>query len=841
MVMLQHYYTSTTTGTSGGAGFQCKAMSSGISPDDVKVLNNLIGYRIPPTLMDRSIAEHPIALRYELLNANKCVLLCSQSNGNDENGRPGNFFAHSVITSPKDFDVFPPVMFYKHQFWKTHDDSSILEIPPKESFSLEPSMELQDAWTFLEKDNRRTWFRKLLDAVISYEKSKRPIVILDTTDNIATWILAVSVALPRVFRSYVTFATYHHDPYQAPFLITGTSADSKFRFSSDEYISYFVLNAKDNRISDIEESDYVKFIDEYFHPDLYENKILDFFQLCNHRLPPSRTAMSIKLNLMTRFYLTVREKKYLLSDENAHESMRAFISGFDSQREITEDDIDDLKSSEIILRKQLQGSSDTKLVQDFSQTLRLLKKYYPTITSSAQDHMALLTNVIFRDQEQLAQELIEIFREIHGIDLLKGIAGRSDYIEGINKFSPPNNWHVHHLVWKYLLPLVDVNARNKGHLSQLYQNTLRSLSVLPNTDPDFPPKEAEDVLNTMIHSMGNFQRFLLEVNGDVSQDQPFISYNWLYYKLVGSLDLEKRVPYRKLAKVYIPDVIAFEARCDIKRCGKSQIVKVLLLWLEHVSTIPDNPSNILTNCINAISMRFSESEHHEVIGAILENHQISSQLVTQDEQRLLDTYISFPVFTKVSEMDQQILAHYHERPYLTSRQKALIGGSYAMSTKRFLGKSIPWIQEYLAGLDERNYKIEASKLINESFARNFDIDTHMQMLQCTYITKHGLLFWEVYGQKLVELMLSPGRSQEFVKLLAFWFEESVPALGETPYIVQSFFLELPELVAEARNTKGFERFFKQISSLASSKPWYMFVTQMFSLKEKHGILGVFKR
>lgn len=841
MALLQHYYTSTTTGTTGGAGFQCKAMSPGISAEEIKALNNLLGYRIPPTLMDRNVTEHPIALRYELLNPNKCILLCSQSNGNDENGRPGNFFAHSVIMSPKDFDVFPPIMFYKHPFWKTHDDSSILEIPPQESFNLDPSLDFQDTWTFLDNDHRRHWFKLLLNAVISYEKSKRPIVILDTTDNIAKWILAVSVSLPRIFRWYITFATYHHDPYQAPFLITGTSPDSKFRFSSDEYISYFVLNAQDDRISDIEESEYVKFIAENFQPDLYDSKILDFFQLCDHRLRPSPREMGLKLDLMTRFYFTVREKKDLLTEENARESVRTFISGFDSQREIIEEDIDDLKSTEVILRKQIQRSPDIRLVQDFSQTLHLLKKHYQKISNSVQDHMALLANVILQDNEQVAWKLTELYQEVYGSELLKDVAGRPEYLKGISEFSPSNNWHVQYLIWKLLMQFVEVNAKNKVYLSRLYQNALRSVSSLPATDSDFPSKEAQNVLEAMIHSMENYQRFLLEADAGFTRDQLGIAYSWLYYELVSALDLEKRVPYRKLAKAYIPDVLEFEARCDIKRYDKAQIIKAIQIWLEHTAATPDQLSLVLSSCVTALPMKFSEKDYHDIIGEILEDHQISKNLTLQDEQRLLETYFSSPRFIQLNDVEKQVLFRYHDRSYLTPQQKALIGGSIAMSTGKFLEKSVPSIRAYLAQQDENGYKLEAGKLINESFARDFEIEMHMQVLQCTYDAQHSTVFWELYWQNFIELMLSPARSHDFVKLLAFWIEESVPILGETPYLIQSFFLELPEVVDQARKTKGFERSFRQISAMVSNKPWYILVAHFFSPKEKRGILGVFTR
>ena len=44
MAMLQFYYTSCSRGISGGAGFQYKAMSPGISAEDLSLFNSLIGF-----------------------------------------------------------------------------------------------------------------------------------------------------------------------------------------------------------------------------------------------------------------------------------------------------------------------------------------------------------------------------------------------------------------------------------------------------------------------------------------------------------------------------------------------------------------------------------------------------------------------------------------------------------------------------------------------------------------------------------------------------------------------------------------------------------------------------
>src|SRR5581483_11288189 len=97
MAVLQQYYTSFFNKNTGRAGFQIKAMSPNMSQEMQTLISRLITYRIPDGMDERAVQTHPVALRYYYHSPQECVLLCSQSCGNDENGRPGNFFAHSVV------------------------------------------------------------------------------------------------------------------------------------------------------------------------------------------------------------------------------------------------------------------------------------------------------------------------------------------------------------------------------------------------------------------------------------------------------------------------------------------------------------------------------------------------------------------------------------------------------------------------------------------------------------------------------------------------------------------------------------------------------------------------
>ena len=285
MVMRQLYYTSCTKGTGAGSGFQVKALTPGIPQKEKDALIKSLGYRIPPGLSAEDVGAHPVALRYQCLDDLSCALLCSQSSGPDDAGRPGNFFAHCVLTDPQDFAFYPPVMYWGHPFWRREDASDRLDVDPVPSFDMEPSMVFEKVWPFLARERRREWLTGLLCAVLRFGEDRRPVVIIDSADNVAMWVAAVTFALPAGFRPFLSFATYHHDPYQVPFLITGTTTDSRFRGSADEYESYFVMNVPQGRISAVKPSEYAVRACGGMYEASYEEELVEFLAFCGEWSP----------------------------------------------------------------------------------------------------------------------------------------------------------------------------------------------------------------------------------------------------------------------------------------------------------------------------------------------------------------------------------------------------------------------------------------------------------------------------------------------------------------------------------------------------------------------------
>lgn len=315
--LCQYYYTSYRHARTGRGGFQVKALSPGITNRTQAAIARLIAYRISPDLDVQAYQTHPIALRYHRdEDTDICVLLCSQSCGSDEYGRPGNFFAHAVSGERSCFQQIPPICCWQSAFWQAQD---VQERDPLDSLpkirTIESGKELTiDAiWRFLEPGKRRELCYRLLCAVVQSHATQRRIIIVDSAQCVACWIAAVSYLLPPRWRTLLTFATYHHDPRQAPYLLTGVDKSVSERILRDEE-SYFVLHASREQASPVADSPYARLALEAASPGRYEEQMLPLFAQAE-RLLPSPQRIDQQLDMLALYALTKQSAHKLTAQE----------------------------------------------------------------------------------------------------------------------------------------------------------------------------------------------------------------------------------------------------------------------------------------------------------------------------------------------------------------------------------------------------------------------------------------------------------------------------------------------------------------------------------------------
>ena len=281
MTIRQLYYTSFVDPT-GRGGFRIMSRTPGIPPQAENELLRLLSYRTPANVDERAVDLHPVALRYGRLESGPSVLICAQSSGSDELGRPGNYFAHALVVDPDDISL-DPIACWRSPMWVRQARADVHELPALEALRSGPP-DPDRFWRFLAVGQRRAWFQAVLAAAVSYGERGRPIIVVGSVEDAIEWVAAISEALPRALRPLLTFSSYEHDPRKTPFLVTGTRPDGAFRAARNEYQHYFIVNEAENRASAAEPSSYAAWITARLEPNAWKEQVAPLLEFASRQM-----------------------------------------------------------------------------------------------------------------------------------------------------------------------------------------------------------------------------------------------------------------------------------------------------------------------------------------------------------------------------------------------------------------------------------------------------------------------------------------------------------------------------------------------------------------------------
>jgi hypothetical protein len=847
MTVLQHYYTSCTKGTSGTAGFQCKAQSPGISNKTVTILNKLLNYRIPP-LMDKSdIRRHPVALRYHYLGPENCILLSSQSNGTDEHGRPGNFFAHSLITTPKYFTVTPPIMFWRHPFWKTEDTSNSLSIAPLLKFSLQPSFDFDTVWPFLDQGKRRTWFYKLLCAIVHYQHNRRQIIILDTADNVALWVAAASFALPPRYRPLLTFATYHHDPYDVPFMIVGTTSDSKFRFSVDEYISYFVMNTEDEQISEVDDSTFAKYACDKFTPHLYEEELLNFFALSDRRDTQPRN-ISARLDMVTDYY---QSSQYLLLDKEkaailhsptdlhrGFQSMQAMLKSFEALTKFTAQDIEDLQNTVRSLRKLILKLLDKQVIFIYRDALALLHRHNVKSTADLWADLDVMDKLILANHAELATAFWQVCRKAYPLDALTSCINEPGYVEARAEDVQHKGIAVHLLMWKTIGEVMRLTTADSHAVQALVFKALDLVNAEPAAEAGGASPAGQKLLDALVRAAGTELQTLLRIGLTWHRRAQGEALNMLYYTAVAPMPIAKRQPLRSLIRAHHPRIVAYELERELARHADSnKKVTVLLNFANLLQSQLEGQRNIINYGVNLSMQAIPQRDKKQLARSILFNDALYELL---DKPRLKQLVNAYPMLREIIIPDEKTIQVYRKLsrfPNLDSTTQAAMNLSLALATGTLNENSVTDIQNLMSTMQADAYRQTLFRLLPNFFKPDVQTHTHAVAIKATYVVQHQEIFWNVYEEELQKL--ATNAPPTFGKWLSFWFEDAATVLTDSAYLVPSFFLRLPMFGDRLKELKPYRNIESDLHAALRPYPWASLVIDIFT-QERRGLLGVFR-
>jgi hypothetical protein len=167
-------------------------------------------------------------------------------------------------------------------------------------------------------------------------------------------------------------------------------------------------------------------------------------------------------------------------------------------------------------------------------------------------------------------------------------------------------------------------------------------------------------------------------------------------------------------------------------------------------------------------------------------------------------------------------------------------GVLAMSQGQLDRKQALQLRERFSQLNEVDYAAEMAGFANRFFEDGVTRESHGEMVAATYIWERRDQFWSAYWEAFSVVLTTPALAARAVDILGFWFDASLSALVDYPYVVQTFFLELPEVVEAARKERGAADAGREISRRAASQPWFPLVQQIF-VPERKGIMKLFGR
>jgi hypothetical protein len=211
-VFEQSYFTSCRSGISRrGPGYQTKAISSGINEEARYLIEAFAdGYHIPKDRDQNSEEGQPVRLKsFSLGNGQWCVSLTRYRKVDWTGTARGNFFAHSLVCSHKDFIEFGanPFRLYHSGCFKEEDARDITELQPLTvELAERPIKASLDGLRRKVGDEMR--LRQMIDAFLESISGTRPVIIIADPDDVLALLEGIITILPLSIRAQVSFSSY---------------------------------------------------------------------------------------------------------------------------------------------------------------------------------------------------------------------------------------------------------------------------------------------------------------------------------------------------------------------------------------------------------------------------------------------------------------------------------------------------------------------------------------------------------------------------------------------------------------------------------------------------------
>lgn len=254
MQALQVHYTSCRHGTLGSDGFQVRAVSEGIAPDELREIVGRSAYRRPlladepPDDVDYDTV-YPVACRFYRLASGRMALTRASYSGVDYSGRAGNLFAHTLVLAPEDMDR-RPAEYFLWPGWKRSLSAGEDDGPPPPLAAI-PLADLNCPDLFSPDELRRFLgtqpdraesLRSMVCAVFLGAGDSRSVMIRDQAPDLLYWIACLQRCFPYSIALTLDFSSYEYNTWRTP-RIAATVEGSEIAFDqAQRNYQYYVFD-----------------------------------------------------------------------------------------------------------------------------------------------------------------------------------------------------------------------------------------------------------------------------------------------------------------------------------------------------------------------------------------------------------------------------------------------------------------------------------------------------------------------------------------------------------------------------------------------------------------------
>lgn len=212
--MKQLFYTSCIEGRSmsGHSGFQIRAASRSLSPDEQQQVAAACIYELPddvPADIPPERAPRRLAL-FDLPNLGRVLAHVCHARPDPETGRVGNYFVHAVVGTRGELDAGMAIRTWRSRFWETADRDGPTELRDVERRDLVPGAAFSESNVPALVAKHRRELEFLLRGLTA--GSAEHLYLCTDPEAMAACVFGLTFLLPKAAAAELTFSTYESNP-----------------------------------------------------------------------------------------------------------------------------------------------------------------------------------------------------------------------------------------------------------------------------------------------------------------------------------------------------------------------------------------------------------------------------------------------------------------------------------------------------------------------------------------------------------------------------------------------------------------------------------------------------